>query len=199
MTLRALTFPLFAALSAAMLYVPGSMIFQYEDVLKNGEVFKFRTQAVDPADIFRGRYVALNFDDATTVTLGEVHYNEEEKVYVRVETKPDGYAHFTEVSRTPPEQGAYLKTKIRWCSDPEKPKGGIGYVNVPFNRYYLDEFMAPEAEKTYREQTRREEKKTYASVRILKGVSAMEELYVKDKPIRQVIQETQMDKKKEKK
>ena len=44
----------------AQWYVPSKMILDREDILKNGEEFKFLTQPIDPSDPFRGKYITLN-------------------------------------------------------------------------------------------------------------------------------------------
>jgi len=44
---------------AVLLAVPCYTIFNYYDVLKNGEVYKIQVTPYDPYDPFRGRYLAI--------------------------------------------------------------------------------------------------------------------------------------------
>lgn len=60
---RNLLLALLVVLAAAQLAVPASMIVQRETVLTQGRVYKFKTAPVDPVDAFRGRYVALRFEE----------------------------------------------------------------------------------------------------------------------------------------
>lgn len=53
---------LFAILALAQIASPLSMIVKRELVLKNGIPFRFKTIPQDPADPFRGRYVALRIE-----------------------------------------------------------------------------------------------------------------------------------------
>ena len=58
---------LFVLVALAQLYVPAKMIWDQEDVLKNGSEYKFKTDPVDPNDPFRGKYITLSFDNNTFV------------------------------------------------------------------------------------------------------------------------------------
>ena len=52
----------FAIVVAVQLAVPAWMIVDHERTLAKGQLFKFRTRPVDPADAFRGRYVWLSLE-----------------------------------------------------------------------------------------------------------------------------------------
>ena len=56
-----LRFGLFVLLALLQLSFPGKLVFDSNKVLWLGTELKFETRPVDPADPFRGRYVALNF------------------------------------------------------------------------------------------------------------------------------------------
>ena len=51
----------FAALALAQLAAPLLQIAKYEAVIAYGAEYKFKTAPVDPPDVLRGRYVALDF------------------------------------------------------------------------------------------------------------------------------------------
>jgi uncharacterized membrane-anchored protein len=171
----------FMAVAAAQLYVPASIIVRYEAILARGKTYKFRARPVDPYDAMRGRYVALGFDDATTVTVRGARYEHGETVYVTLAVKPDGYARFAEASRTPPASGDYVKTTMDW----DYAGKNWGRVIVPFDRYYMEESVAPEAEKAYREHATRKRQDAYATVRVLDGGAVLENVYVEGQPIRE--------------
>ena len=52
---------LFILVALLQLGAPVWMIWQREQTLRHGRVWKFRTAPVDPVDLVRGRYVALAF------------------------------------------------------------------------------------------------------------------------------------------
>ena len=69
---------------AAQFYVPASMIMKHERVLRNGELFRFKTQPFDPADPFQGRYVRLRYSEAYIpgTDENEARPDWQQKVYV---------------------------------------------------------------------------------------------------------------------
>src|SRR5256884_8327398 len=52
---------IFGVVALAQLAVPTAMVWQRDQTLKQGRVWKFRTAPVDPVDVIRGRYIALRF------------------------------------------------------------------------------------------------------------------------------------------
>jgi hypothetical protein len=62
-------------------------------------------------------------------------------------------------------------------------------VDLPFNRYYMDEFEAPRAEASYRAGSGKEDSETYITVRIKSGYGVIEGLYIDNRHIREYINE----------
>lgn len=176
---------LFACLVLIQLYVPISMIMQHELTLKNGTQYKFIVRPMDPYDAFRGRYVYINAEDAKVpVAEGEkLLYNQ--AVYVSVEKGSDGFANMTRVSALKPERGDYFKTKLRYGIPAYA--GSMAEVNLPFERYYMEEKLAPEAEKAFFELSRVNRGDVYVTVRILGGTAVLERLYMKGLPVEEYI------------
>ncbi len=183
---------LFLLVAILHIGVPVSLIWAQEQILLNGEPFKFKTRPVDPYDPFRGRYVALDFDAAEMELPAEaidktIEYGA--PAYATIETDEEGFARFTAVSASPPSTGAYLKVESYW-SRWETPKDGRYRVRVgiPFTRYYMNEQAAPEAERAVAANQQAEDS-TYAWVRVLNGVGRIEKLYVQDIPIEDFIKQ----------
>lgn len=170
-------FILFLALGAAQLYVPGSIIMRHEKILTQGTSYKFRARPVDPYDVFRGRYVALAYDDATTVPLSGQEYERGETLYAVIGTMPDGFAKLEGVSRRPPEEGDYVKVRMNWLHR------GVGHLRLPFDRFYMEENLAREAESIYREHARRDVRDAHSLVRVLDGGAVIEDVIVGDQSI----------------
>ena len=83
---------IFIALVVAQLAVPSAMIASQENILKNGEQYKFKTAPVDPYDIFRGRYVALTTDQNSFEIQNAKLLRRNQDLYVVLKTDEEGYA-----------------------------------------------------------------------------------------------------------
>ena len=163
-------------LGLIQLAVPGYMIAHQEDIRNNGNEYKFRAVPVDPYDMFRGRYINLTFDDARLKRDGR-GFKRGEAVYAILTIGPDGFAHLADVSRTPPSQGDYFPVKVSSGWEHEL------MLELPFNRYYLKENHAPEAENFYFMSVNR--KNAWVTVKIKNGETALTELYINGRPIGQ--------------
>jgi len=165
------------------LWFPYSMIADQQRILKEGEVYRFRPQPVDPYDAFRGRYIILRFVDQTIDfpnAQDTFYYND--KIYVQLEKDSMGYFNFSKPSFEKPAASNYVKTKVLYTSKDQVT------VDIPENLsvYYLNEELAPLAEKQFRELTRNAESnevKVYLDARVLNGEILIEELYFEGKPV----------------
>ena len=119
-----LTFLIIAAI--VQLFVPTYMIWDRFDVLTTGQEVKIKVNPIDPYDAFRGRYVALRY------RLGEINRNGK---YGVLKVDDDGFATVEMTVDEKPTEGIYLTSN------------NDNYFNVPFDRYYMEENMAPKAEK----------------------------------------------------
>ncbi len=180
---RIILIGVFACAVAAQLAVPAWMIVGKERVLREGAVYKLKTMPVDPADLFRGRYVALAFEEASAPrTPGEV-YESDERVYIVLENGADGFAHVARISRIQPSSGDYVRVRVDYDYPPE---ARVRFL-FPFNRYYMDEYKAPQAEAAYRQHNLMKSHDAYVTVRVLKGEAVVEELYVGGKPVKEYL------------
>ncbi len=169
---------LFAVAAILQLVVPASMILRRERVLQHGQVFKFRTAPVDPYDAFRGRYVALRFDQDSAPVPQGADFKRNEKVYALISEDAGGFAYFSGIRRSRPASEPHLALKARHVS------GTNVYLRLPFDRFYMDEREAPRAEEAYWENSVRSNQNAYVQVRIEKGFGVIEDLYIAGTPIR---------------
>jgi hypothetical protein len=175
----------FLAVALVQLALPASRILEYEKTLTEGRAFKFKTAPVDPYDAFRGRYVALGFDARSATWTPEERPEYGTPIFARLEMDAEGYAKFGEATFDPPGEGDYLKVTAGFMDKDKK----IG-VTVPFDRFYMEEGIAPEAEKAYREGTRvvpfnepRRDIPAHAVIRIRNGAGVIEQVYIGDKTL----------------
>lgn len=184
MNLRRWGFALLMAAIVLQWAVPATLALRSEYVLRAGTRYYLRTAPVDPADVFRGRYVALRFADAQAHVPAAADWPAGTVVYVPLITGDDRYARFGAASQTAPAQGDYLKAKIISVD-----AAHLASVQLPFDRYYLDESLAVMAEQAYRDANRRGgPSAAYVSIRVHRGDAVLESLFIDNLPIRRYLE-----------
>ena len=174
----------FGLLMLLYLVVPMKMILSHEQVLQNGTVYKFRPIPRDPLNPFMGRYLTLNFrNDGIPYDQENAAFEEGDEVYLKIAIDSLGYAFFNQAMSKAPVDGDYFISTVDWAGNDE-----VG-IQMPFNRYYLNEKMAPEAEKVFDQLIRSDSIEVYASVRIMNGQAVLEELYFNDQPVERFLAE----------
>ncbi|MEZ4484557.1 MAG: GDYXXLXY domain-containing protein [Syntrophotaleaceae bacterium] len=168
---------LLLALFLVQLAVPASMIAGREMTLRHGQAFRFRTAPVDPYDPFRGRFVALNLEAASAPLPKDGKLTYRQKVLVRLAVDEAGFAYCRDIVPEPPAEGAYLAARVQsW--DKERVR-----LQLPFDRYYSEEELAPEIERAYRAHSRRGKQEAFIAVRVRDGRGVLEELYIDELPV----------------
>ncbi len=173
---------IFAALVVAQLAIPAGMIAAREKVIREGQEYKFRVLPVDPYDAFRGRYVQLGFEPVTVPLPAGTQATAGQTVFVLLDKDGEGFVVVKQVSFTRPDTGEYLRARLAWPINP-----GSANVAWPFDRYYMEESIAPQAESLYRERARASA--AYVTVRVLDGQGVITGLYLDGQPIETLIKE----------
>ncbi len=186
--------------------VPISMIVRREVTLRTGDLYRFKTAPVDPADPFRGRYVALRFDESELLLTTDQTWISGEMLYALVTVNADGYAELNTLTRTCPAAVPYLKVKVRYVGSSrvegksliqketytdhegkEYHYQSAVFLDLPFNRYYMEESKAPKAEALYRDRNRDALSDAFVTVRIKKGFAVLDELYINGQPVNELL------------
>lgn len=152
------------------LIIPLYIIFNKYHILKTGKEVYFRVKPVDPYDAFRGRYVTLSLEQSL--------YNVEKNgiLYAIIDIDEDGFAYITEITNNIPQNNMYIKSKTR------------KYFLLPLDRYYMDEKLAPKAEKVVQNRDiNKNFKDVYVSVRIINGETVISGLFVDGKSIEDIV------------
>lgn len=176
---------LFAAL--VQLYIPAGMIIEREDVLKKGKEFRFRTAPIDPADPFRGKYVALDFRNNVYEDKQARKWYPNEEIYAEIVVNKDGFAEIAYISKTkPPEYTDFIKVKVLYVNSYNK----VPQVNIafPFDRFYMEETKAPLAEKQYLESLRDTNNVTFALVKIKEGTAVLEDVMINNISLKDLVE-----------
>lgn len=169
-------------LFVVQLYVPSSMMLERSEVLQEGELLKLRTAVVDPYDPFKGKYITLRFEENRCIdTVND--WLRDETVYVSYKLDSLGFDVIDEVSKAiPTSTQRYVKAKVGYIYGDE-------YVTIDydFDRYYMNEYKAYDAELTYRDANRADTLQTYAVVKVKNGLPVLENVMIDDQPIESYI------------
>lgn len=183
----------FCVVALIQLYVPAKMIFDSEDVLTTGKEFKFKTEPIDPNDPFRGKYITLRFEENHMEQLIDTNWVANQDIYVELIRDVDGYAKIKTISKTEPSNTEdYVKSKVNYYSQFNEK---VVYIDYPFERYYMEETKAPDAEIAYRESARDTSQNTYALVNIKKGQAVLKDVFINEISIKTIVAQQQASKK----
>jgi uncharacterized membrane-anchored protein len=164
------------------------MIQEQEEILQEGVAYRFKTRPIDPVDAFRGRYIILGYDNF------ELDYAEDsnefqygQQVYATLAKDSAGYAYFSELLTNAPSSGDFLLTT---CLNYRKGKLRF-QIPENMNKYFLNESIAPEAERLYRqfntERANRDSVFVYVDARILNGNVLLDKVYFKGETVENYI------------
>ncbi|NGY05241.1 GDYXXLXY domain-containing protein [Solimonas terrae] len=178
--------PTWLLLALAMLLqwaLPAGVALHSEAILRSGTRYYLHTAPVDPLDAFRGRYVALRFADASVRLPAGLPWRADMRVAVPLHVGPDHFARFGTPSPTPPAQGDYLMATLR-----NVDADGVASLDLPFDRYYLDERAAPAAERAYRAANAgKTSADAYVTIRVRNGDAVLEALFIDNLPIQRYL------------
>ena len=183
----------FILVALVQLYVPAKMIWDRENVIETGIEYKFKTAPIDPSDPFRGKYITLNYDENTAIVSDGQDWVLGESIYVSLTTDNLGFAKIKSVSKTKPtDNESFIKAKVRFSSGNSSNKLTIDY---PFDRYYMEESKAYDAELIYRQSQQDTNQVTYALVSIKNGDAVLKDVLIDGTSIREIVKENQQENK----
>jgi uncharacterized membrane-anchored protein len=182
---RELALVALVVVAAAQLAVPAWMIAGREKTLRAGQRFKFRTQPVDPADAFRGRYVWLRLEPDAVRPRAIVRWTPNQRAYAVLAVDSNGFATVERLERARPAAEPSIAVRIGWAPD------GTNDVHFswPIDRYYMEERKAPAAEAAYRAHSARTNRACHVTVRVRGGDAVLEELFIEGRPVRDYLRE----------
>ena len=169
----------FFTIAIIQLAVPFQMISHNNDLLETGKLYKFKTQPIDPYDPFRGKYIHLNFEENQLLLSKEIDIRND--VYALLTTK-NGFAKVHKISTEEPQNGDFIKVKASSIYE----SGGKYqiWLDFPFNRFYMNEYKAPKAEKTYNQAVTDIKNNVYALVAVKKGEAIVKDVIINNVSIK---------------
>jgi len=176
---------LFLFVALAQLFVPSQMIYNQEDILNTGKIVKFQCEPIDPNDPFRGKYITLRFKESAIKVKNLKEWNSNETIFAKIEIAEDGFAKIKSISRTEPtDNSIYLKLKINYIA--EYDNENKIHLDFPFNRFYMNENKAKNAEIAYAESTIDTTKIAYALVATKNGEAVIKDVLIDNISIKEL-------------
>lgn len=180
----------FSAAFIIVLAIPLYFIMKNESLLASGkeDIYKFHLRPCEPHDFMRGKYITLIYN-RNEIQPHDTSYDfkQNDVVYVTVERDEEGYAHFKEAYCEVPQGKNYFVTRVGKVNTGRRRLGGTIGIIIPFDRYYVNEDYAQQAEDVYREKATQS---MYAEVVIKNGDHVLKEVYVNDIPLPEYLRET---------
>lgn len=175
-------------LFAIQLFVPAQMIYQQEDTLDTGTAYKFKTRPIDPTDPFRGKYIVLNYELSSFATNDEGWNDYTGEVFVYLKTDKEGFAAVKTVSK------ALLDISDDYVIAESKYNGGKTVnFDLPFDRFYMNENKAYDAELSVREAQIDTTKTCYGLVYVKEGSAVLQNVFIDNTPIQEFVDNYQQN------
>lgn len=175
---------IFAVAVAAQWFIPLAGVRQHERVIARGVPLRIRCAAPDPYDPFRGRYLAVRPEQTEYAGPEGMPKRGAVPVWATLEADADGLSTIRSLSLEPVTGPTVVRLTAR--KDVWKPGGEEVRVEWPFDRLYLNERLAPDADRIVAERFRTEQKPV-AELRVLDGRVVLVDLLVDGESIRDVV------------
>lgn len=182
--------PAFICIALVQLYVPGRMIWDREQVLTHGKVYRFKTAPIDPTDPFRGKYIQLSFEAAAHPIEHKDDWTNGAFIYLTFSEDDSGLAKIKTVSKEEPTDTPYfLKAKVDYVTYDD-----VLMITYPFERFYMEESKAYEAEQEYNLVAQNDTTLTYGLVHILAGSAVLEDVRINNISIQEWVIQSRLEK-----
>lgn len=174
----------FAVAAVAQWLLPLSGIWQHERVISRGTLVKIECGAPDPYDPLRGRYLAVRPAQSTvSEPEGFPRGRGRVPVWATLEAGDDGLSRIKSLSLEPVSGPTVIPLTARYRGTTNGTD--VIWLDWPFDRFYVNERLAPDADKLVAERSR--DRKTVAEVRLLDGRAVLTDILLDGVSIREVV------------
>lgn len=175
--------PIFLLLVFFQLMTPIKMIYDQENVLKEGKLYKFITQPIDPNDPFRGKFIRMNYEINNCKVVDTI-WNKNEEIYLYIKDSI-GFATLKTISKEKLNiDNDYILAKVSTYSKYNQTV----FFNLPFDRFYMEESKAKPAEDLVRRNRRDTIRNTtYGLVSINNGKFVLKDVLINDISIKDLV------------
>ena len=170
----------------AAVTVPLFRYFEYRDIARHGEKLMFRVAGFDPYDPLRGRFVRIRLEPDSMNIPSSLSLKQRWKFdgFAEFRTGPDGLAQAVGFSEEEPSGGTFWCMRDCWISGTNNNNEKL-FLSYPVDRFYMNELLAPEAEKVMRDAKKLPEIR--AEVRLKSGAGLIREVYVDGIPLAEYV------------
>ncbi len=187
---------IFLLLAIVQWVFTGNMIASHYAIVAHGTAFRFQTQPIDPSHPFTGKYIYLDYkenrfvekddDSLFSASDSQKEVQAGDDVYLLLTTDSKGFAAIQHIAKNPPPTGNYVQAK---CSYTNVDTGNrtLIFIQYPFDKFYMEEYKAPEAEKIYISANRDTASVCYALVKVYKGKAVVENVFINNTAISELI------------
>jgi uncharacterized membrane-anchored protein len=171
----------FIVIALIQLLVPGRMILHYEKILETGKKYKFNIAPIDPSDPFRGKYLAISVREHHFAVDSINDWKKGEEIYVSINTNtPDSMAVISNISRLKPGTGTdFIVARVGYVYNK------IMDIEYPFDRYYMDESVIPEATVILAKAWSDTTQMSYIVVNAVDGKAVLNDIIISGKSIKE--------------
>lgn len=157
------------------------------------ESFSFEATLADPYDPFRGRYLALVPLPEEVTLPAEKAGPEAGDCYALLSRNKAGFAEITALVKRPREGETSLKVRVLPNKTAtKKPESKSPFITrkikLPFDRWYMNEKLAPKAEAAIRKAAEKGRGKCVLRVKIYKnGTAEIQTIEIDGKPLKELL------------
>lgn len=178
---------IFTIVMLLYLWFPFNMIRHTEKILNQGIIHRFRLEPIDPYDAFRGRYVVLFYGNTAVPAMDSLSSGQ--PIFITLAKDSSGYSFFEAAWAVKPERKDYIITEASYFASASDTVHFVLPENMQY--YYMNEKTAPLVDELLWQPIDTIPHKNTVSVRVLKGETAVEELYVDDLPVLEYLKQLQ--------
>lgn len=174
----------FAVAALAQWLLPLSGVWQHERVIARGTAVRIRCAAPDPYDPLRGRYLAVRPEETAAPKPDGMPEEGAVPVWATLEEGDDGVSRIKSLSLEPVSGPTVIRLVATW--DRWNEEGQSVSIDWPFDRFYVNERLAPDADQLVAERFR-EGEQPVAELRLLGGRAVLTDVLVDGVSIREVV------------
>lgn len=141
------------------------MMYEKNNIARKGKEYRFKITYYDPYDFMRGNYLRI---DLKQMEVGEVITEDIENIkgYFVIEDTEEG-ATISSFTDKKPRNKEYIKGELFYSYEDRH------VIKNPFERYYVEQKLAPEMEKKLRESN-----EAYIVVKVYRGKYIIESIEI---------------------
>jgi len=174
----------FAVAAAAQWLLPLWGVWRHERVIARGTVVRIECGAPDPYDPLRGRYLAVRPLESGFAPPEGMPEGERVPVWATLAVGADGLARIESLTLEPVSGPTVVQLAARSPRSDRNREAVI--IEWPFDRFYLNERLAPDADRLLAERLA-EDTRPVAEVCLLEGRAVLTDVLIDGVSIREIV------------